>query len=55
MTETTLILLRTHRNNFNRFNAVLASDLTPYERKYVEQQMLEQRIAIRSLLQGEAA
>ena len=50
MTNTTPILLRTHRDNFNRFIEVLSTDLTPYERRYVEQRMIEERSAIRSLI-----
>ena len=55
MTDTKLVLLRTHRDNFNRFNEVLATDLTPYERRYVEDRMLEERHAIRFLIKSEAA
>ena len=53
MTDTTLVLLRTLRDNFNQFNEVLSTDLTPYERRYVEQRMIEERSAIRLLIVGQ--
>ncbi len=51
-----MVLLRTHRDNFSRYNDVLTTDLTPpYELKYVERRMLEERRAIQSLIASENA
>jgi hypothetical protein len=46
----TMVRLRTHRNNIDRYEALLQTMLTAAEKQFVEKRLSEERLAI-ALLQ----
>jgi len=49
MTDENLALLRTHRNNISRYRRLLKTNLTEFERQFVERRLSEERSAMESL------
>ena len=49
MTTAIAARLRTHHVNLQRYRGILTTDLTPYERSYVERRIEEEEHAVRSL------
>jgi hypothetical protein len=52
--EMIALRLQVHRANISRYEGLLACDLTPYERLYLEQMIEQERSAIRRLFAGRA-
>jgi hypothetical protein len=44
--------LQVHQANVARYEGLLACDLTPYERRYLEQMLEQERSAIRWMFSG---
>jgi hypothetical protein len=49
MIDTELALLRTHRNNIGRYQRLLKTELTEFERRFIERRLAEERSAIEKL------
>ena len=49
MIDTELALLRTHRNNISRYQRLLKTELTEFERRFIERRLAEERSAIEKL------
>ena len=49
MIEDELALLRTHRSNISRYQRLLRTELTEFERQYVERRLSEERSAMEEL------
>ena len=49
MIDEKLALLRTHRNNISRYHRLLKTELTEFERQFVERRLSEERVAMESL------
>ena len=44
-----LVRLRTHRNNIQRYCALLETSLTDFERRFIENRLSEEQLAIENL------
>jgi U3 small nucleolar ribonucleoprotein component len=49
MTDENLALLRTHRNNINRYRRLLKTKLTECERQFIEKRLSEEQSAVERL------
>ncbi len=49
MTDENLALLRTHRNNINRYPRLLNTKLTEFERQFIDRRLSEERSAMERL------
>ena len=49
MIDEKLALLRTHRNNINRYRRLLKTQLTECERQFIEKRLSEERSAVETL------
>lgn len=49
MIDEKLASLRTHRNNISRYRRLLKTELTEFERQFVERRLLEERSAMEKL------
>ena len=49
MIDEKLALLRTHRNNISRYRRLLKTQLTDYERQFIEKRLSEERSAMENL------
>jgi hypothetical protein len=49
MIEEKLALLRTHRNNIFRYHRLLKTELTQFERQFIERRLSEERSAMEKL------
>jgi hypothetical protein len=49
MMDEKLALLRAHRNNISRYHRLLKTELTEFERRFVERRLSEERSAIEKL------
>ena len=49
MLDENLARLRTHRNEINRYRRLLRTYLTPLERDFIEQRILEEQMALNGL------
>jgi hypothetical protein len=49
MIDEELALLRTHRNNISRYQRLLKTELTEFERQFIERRLAEERSAIEQL------
>ena len=49
MTDETFALLRTHRNNINRYRRLLKTELTELERQFIEKRLAEEQFAMEQL------
>lgn len=46
MMDENLALLRAHRNNISRYHRLLKTELTEFERRFIERRLAEERSAI---------
>jgi hypothetical protein len=46
MTDEKLALLRAHRNNISRYHRLLQTELTEFERRFIERRLSEERSAV---------
>jgi hypothetical protein len=49
MIDEKLAILRTHRNNISRYRRLLKTELTEFERQFIERRLLEERSAMEKL------
>lgn len=49
MIDDELALLRAHRNNIGRYQRLLKTELTEFERRFIERRLSEERSAIERL------
>ena len=49
LTEETFVRLRAHRNNIQRYRRLLETNLTNFERQFIERRILEEQVAIETL------
>ncbi len=49
MIDDELALLRAHRNNISRYQRLLKTELTEFERRFIERRLSEERSAIERL------
>ena len=49
MIDDKLALLRTHRNNIGRYHRLLKTELTQFERQFIERRLSEERSAMEKL------
>ena len=49
MIDEKLAMLRTHRNNIRRYDRLLETRLTEFERQYIEKRLSEERSAMERL------
>ncbi len=49
MIDEKFALLRTHRNNINRYRRMLRTELTELERRYIEKRLSEERSAMEAV------
>ena len=49
MIDEKLAMLRTHRNNIKRYDRLLETRLTEFERQYIEKRLSEERSAMERL------
>ncbi|RXT44303.1 hypothetical protein [Bradyrhizobium betae] len=49
MMDEKLALLRAHRNNISRYRRLLKTELTEFERQFIEKRLAEERSAIEQL------
>jgi len=49
MIDEKLALLRAHRNNIGRYRRLLKTELTEFERQFIEKRLAEERSAIEQL------
>jgi hypothetical protein len=49
MTDENFALLRTHRNNISRYRRLLKTNLTEFERQFIERRLAEERSAMENL------
>lgn len=49
MIDDKLALLRAHRNNIGRYRRLLETELTEFERRFLERRLSEERAAIEKL------
>ena len=49
MIDEKLALLRTHRNNISRYHRLLKTELTEFERQFIERRLSEERSAMENL------
>jgi hypothetical protein len=50
MIEEKLARLRTHRNNIRRYSRLLKTQLTDFERQFIEKRLSEERSAMQSMV-----
>ena len=50
MIDDKLALVRAHRNNISRYHRLLETQLTDFERRYIERRLSEERSAIERLV-----
>jgi hypothetical protein len=50
MIDENLALWRTHRNNISRYNRLLKTELTEFERQFIERRLAEERSAMEILV-----
>jgi hypothetical protein len=50
MIDEKFALLRTHRNNISRYRRLLKTELTEFERQFIERRLSEERCAMEHLL-----
>jgi hypothetical protein len=50
MIEEKLARLRTHRNNISRYRRLLKTQLTDFERQFIEKRLSEERSAMESMV-----
>ncbi|MGT2435363.1 hypothetical protein ACU4GH_05160 [Bradyrhizobium betae] len=50
MIDDELALLRAHRNNISRYQRLLKTELTEFERRFIERRLSEERSAIERLM-----
>ncbi|MGY4497229.1 hypothetical protein ACVWYH_001156 [Bradyrhizobium sp. GM24.11] len=49
MMDENLALLRAHRNNISRYHRLLKTELTEFERHFIERRLAEERSAIEKI------
>lgn len=49
MIDDELALLRAHRNNIGRYQRLLRTELTEFERRFIERRLSEERSAVEKL------
>lgn len=49
MIDEELARLRAHRNNINRYHRLLKTELTEFERRFIERRLSEERAAVDKL------
>lgn len=49
MIDEKLALLRAHRNNISRYQRLLNTELTEFERRFIERRLSEERAAIENV------
>jgi len=50
MIDEKMALLRTHRNNVSRYRRLLKTNLTEFEREYIERRLSDEQLALETLI-----